>query len=267
MDLLTYLYHWLGEQGFDYTVAGVNHYIWITQATLNGEDVIPRIRQYAIDHWDTKPDDAEFDAKANYNAAKLALCRTFGFLPIVGDRHLVEFWPSLCNPRNGYAKKYDVIKTTVDARVYGAARATDEVNRIAKGEQEIDWTPSGEEMTAIMRAILTKSEVRCILNLPNNGQISNLPQDRVVETLGNVTETGARPEDAGDMPGAIGTLCRLHSDVHDLTVRAALSGDRDLAVQAMSLDPLSAGADFSEIGAMTDKLLMANREWLPRFFE
>ena len=50
-----------------------------------------------------------------------------------------------------------------------------------------------------------------------------------------------------------------------MTVQAALAGDRDLAVQAMSLDPLSAGADFSEIGKMTDELLMANRAWLPRF--
>ena len=48
-------------------------------------------------------------------------------------------------------------------------------------------------------------------------------------------------------------------------ISAALSGDRDLAVQAMSLDPLSAGADFSEIAAMTDELLLANRAWLPRF--
>ena len=50
-----------------------------------------------------------------------------------------------------------------------------------------------------------------------------------------------------------------------MTVAAALSGDRDLAVQAMSLDPLSAGSDFSEIAAMTDDLLLANRAWLPRF--
>jgi alpha-galactosidase/6-phospho-beta-glucosidase family protein len=51
-----------------------------------------------------------------------------------------------------------------------------------------------------------------------------------------------------------------------LTLEASLSGNRDLAVQAMSLDPLSASADFSEIGKMTDELLMANREWLPKFF-
>lgn len=265
VDLLTYLYQWLGEQGFEYTIAGVNHYIWITKATLHGEDVIPRIRQYAVDHRDMKPEGAPYDATANHNAAKLALCRTFGYLPIVGDRHLVEFWPSLCNPRNGYAMQYDVIKTTVDARRHRVDQSREEIERIASGEQEIDWTPSGEEMTAIMQAILSGTSVRCILNLPNRGQITNLPEDRVVETLGRVSADGAEAEPAGDLPGAVGSLCRLHADVHEMTLDAALAGDRDLAVQAMSLDPLSAGADFSEIAAMTDELLLANKAWLPRF--
>ena len=265
VDLLTYLYTWLGEQGFDYSVAGVNHYIWITRATWRGEDVLSRIRQYAIDHWDTKSEGAPFSATDNHDAVKLALCRTFGYLPIVGDRHLVEFWPSLCNARNGFAMKYDVIKTTVDARRHRVDKSREEIERVARGEQAIDWTPSGEEMTAIMQAILKGSRVRCILNLPNKGQITNLPEDRVVETLGHVSATGAEAEHTGDLPGAIGTLCRLHTDVHEMTVAAALSGDRDLAVQAMSLDPLSAGSDFSEIAAMTDELLLANRAWLPRF--
>ena len=265
VDLLTYLYRWLGEKGFDYTIAGVNHCIWITRATLHGEDMIPRIRQYTIDHRDMKPNGAEYSATANYNAAKFALCRTFGYLPIVGDRHLVEFWPSLCNQRNGFAMEYDVIKTTVDSRRHRADKSREEIERIARGDQEIDWSPSGEEMTSIMKAILTGTSVRCILNLPNRGQIINLPEDRVVETLGNVSADGAEAEAAGDLPGAIGSLCRLHTDVHEMTLNAALTGDRDLAVQAMSLDPLSAAADFSEIAAMTDELLLANREWMPRF--
>lgn len=113
--------------------------------------MIPRIRQYTIDQRDMKPNGAEDSATANYNAAKFALCRTFGYLPIVGDRHLVEFWPSLCNQRNGFAMEYDVIKTTVDSRRHRADKSREEIERIARGDQEIDWSPSGEEMTSIMK--------------------------------------------------------------------------------------------------------------------
>ena len=59
----------------------------------------------------------------------------------------------------------------------------------------------------------------------------------------------------------------MHADVHELTVQAALEGSRDLFVQALLLDPSSAGADFSEIGQMADDLLLANEEYLPRFFD
>ena len=266
MNVVDYLYEWLTDQGFEYTVAGLNHFIWITRATQNGEDMIPKIHEYTIRNRDLKPVDAPYDATTNYSAAKFAFCRTFGCLPIPGDRHLVEFWPSLCNIRNGYAFKYDVIKTTVDVRRHNRDKNFETIKRIASGEEEVDWTRSGEEMTAIMRAILTGTNTTCIANLPNTGQISNLPRDVVVETLATITPDGIDPKESGELPGPIGSLCRLHADIHELTVKAGLEGDRNLFVQALSLDPLSAGADFSEIGDLADELLIANREWLPRFF-
>jgi alpha-galactosidase len=264
---LEYLYKGLSDLGFDYTVAGLNHFIWITQATLDGEDALPAIRDFAHKNRDLKPDGAPYHAFQNHHAVKLALCRTFGYLPTVGDRHLVEFWPSLCNPRNGYGMAYDVSKTTVDSRVHRVDRSLAAIHRIARGEEEVDWTRSAEEMSDIIEALLTHTEMTCILNLPNQGQITNLPQDTIVETLATISPEAITPKPSGDLPGPIGSLCRLHADVHELTVQAALNGDRDLCVQAFSLDPSSAGADFSELGILTDELLLANKKWLPRFFQ
>ena len=65
----------------------------------------------------------------------------------------------------------------------------------------------------------------------------------------------------------MGSLCRLHVDVQEMTVQAALRGNRELLVEALSLDPTCAAADFAEIGELADELLAANRRWLPRFFE
>ena len=42
MNVVEYLYEWLPDQGFEYTVAGLNHFIWITRATRNGEDIDPK---------------------------------------------------------------------------------------------------------------------------------------------------------------------------------------------------------------------------------
>lgn len=272
MDVLTYLYRWLPEQGFDYTVAGLNHFIWLTRANLNGTDVLPVIREYCRTHEALGVEEWNHGAQAttvypNTGEVKFALCRQFGLLPLAGDRHLTEFLPSLCNLRNGFASGYNVRKTTVDRRRSLRRDNLESVRRIACGEEEIDWGRSGEEMTEILRAILNGSDTTAIVNMPNQGQIRNLPRGTIVETLATVGRKGMVPKLSGDLPGAVGTLCRLHADIHEMTVQAALAGDRDLLVQAMGLDPSSAGADFRELPALAEELLEANRSWLPRFFQ
>ena len=266
LNVVEQLYRWLPEQGLRYTVAGINHFIWIIAAELDGQDVQPRIRQFAREHRDLAPNGSPYSLR-NRHAVKLALCRTFGYLPVVGDRHLVEFWPHLCNVRNGYAMRYAVEKTTVDSRRHRREQNRARVERIAAGTEEMDWTRSGEEMTEVMNAILTGGSTTAILNLPNQGQVTNLPDDVIVETLATVTGGEISPQPCGELPGAVGSLCRLHVDVQELTVQAALQGDRDRLVEALSLDPLSGSADFAELGELADELLAANRRWLPRFFE
>ncbi len=271
MDIMTYLYKYLPEQGLDFTVAGINHFIWLTRATLKGEDMLPVIREYCATHTECHADTIHHgfseNPLINHGAAKLAMCRQFGYLPLAGDRHQVEFWPSLCNPRNGWGRKYGVDKTTVDSRRAGLEVSLATVRRYAAATEEtMEWGQSGEEMCAIMRGILTGTPVRSIVNMPNQGQIGNLPRGAVVETFGTITKDGIEPALSGDMPGAIGSLCRLHLDVIDMVVRAALTGDRRLLVEAMTLDPSSANADFEDIPKLCDQLLEANRQYLPRFF-
>ncbi|HOE95696.1 MAG TPA: hypothetical protein PLS90_07250 [Candidatus Sumerlaeota bacterium] len=270
IGVMDYLYRWLAEQGLEYRVAGINHFIWLTEARLHGEDVIPRIRQFARDHWDLRPaagNGEPPDAWANYSAAKLALCRTFGYMPLAGDRHLIEFWPSLCNQANGFGMRYGVHKTTVDLRRHMKERQLAEIERVARGEQAVHWQTSGEEMSAIIRSVLTGRPTTAIINAPNRGQIDNLPDEVVVETLATVSSAAIEPMRCGPLPAAIAALCRLHCAVQELTVRAALAGDRDLLIEAFSLDPLCAAVDFAQIPRLVDDLLEANRPWLPRFFE
>lgn len=271
MDVCTYLYKWLPENGFDYTVAGINHFIWLTKARLNGEDVLGRIRDYCRTHvslaGDTAAGNPSTNVFRNTSHAKFALCRQFGYLPLAGDRHLVEFYPSLCNIRNGFGMKYDVHKTTVDYRRLKVIENLSEIRDTASGQRSVSWKKSGEEMTEIIRAVITGTRTTAIVNAPNIGQISNLPRGAIVETLSTVSGDGLAPRMSGELPAAIGSLCRLHTDIHELTVKAALNGDRDLLIQAMSLDPSGTLADFSEIPQLAEDLLNANRKWLPRFFD
>ena len=53
--------------------------------------------------------------------------------------------------------------------------------------------------------------------------------------------------------------------VAELTVSAALEGDRGLAEQAFFLDPLAGRGDFHRTEAMVGELLAGTAAWLPQF--
>ena len=272
MDILTYLYSWLEEQGLDYTFAGLNHFIFLNKAVLHGEDVLPRIREYCRMNFGKgqkveKEEGISTTAFESSHQAAMAICNQTGYFPINSDRHTIEFWPGLCNIRNGFGMKYGVKKTTVDARRFGKARQLEEIKKIARGEKLVSWTPSGEEVVQILRTIVSGGKMLTVVNIPNKGQISNLPDGCIVETLGNVTPEGIEPKPSGELPGVIGSWCRLHADIQHITLKAALEGSRELFIQALSLDPASGCADFSELPDLADELLIANKKWLPRFFD
>ena len=52
-----------------------------------------------------------------------------------------------------------------------------------------------------------------------------------------------------------------------MVVEAALKGDRQLLIEAMSLDPSTGTMDFGKIPQLCEDLLHTNKKWLPRFFD
>ena len=185
MSIGNYLYSYLPEQGFEYTVAGLNHFIWLTKATLHGEDVLGKIHQFAMEHdgfAEISSAQQATNPYADNGRVKLALCRQFGYLPIPGDRHLVEFMSSLCNNQNGFGMDYGVLKTTVDSRRLDKVLQQQEIDRIARGEVPVNFYCSGEDIAGIIQSYLDKTEMITICNRPNIGQITNLPLGAIVET-------------------------------------------------------------------------------------
>ena len=266
-----YLYEYLPQIGFDYTVAGINHYIWLTDAKRNGEDMLKKIRRFAAENDHLDPEAISRQATNRYSnngQAKLALCRQFGYLPIPGDRHLIEFMSSLCNNQNGFGMDYGVMKTTVDSRRLDKVLQQCEIDRIASGEVPVSFEGSGEDIAAIMQAYLDKTELTTIGNCPNIGQISNLPMGAIVETkIKKEIDGSITPISAGALPRPIHQICYLHTAINEMVVEAALKGDRNLFVEAMSIDPSTGTMDFQKIPQLCDDLLEANRQWLPRFFD
>jgi len=101
-------------------------------------------------------------------------------------------------------------------------------------------------------------------NVPNHGLISNLPLGACVEVPCLVDGNGVQPTAVGSLPPQLAALNRTFLNVCELTVRAALEGDRSHVVHAALLDPnASATLSPEQIEQMVDALVEAHGDAMP----
>jgi len=125
---------------------------------------------------------------------------------------------------------------------------------------------SAEYCVHIIEAEVTGTVFRLNGNVRNDGYITNLPDGCCVEVPVYVDRTGLHPTHVGALPAPLAALNMTNILVQGLSVQAALSGDTELLVQAVALDPLTAAVlTLKEIRALTAEMLEAERPWLPQF--
>jgi 6-phospho-beta-glucosidase len=103
-----------------------------------------------------------------------------------------------------------------------------------------------------------------VVNVRNAGAIPNLADDAVVEVACRIDAGGAAPLPVEPLAPEMLGLVEQVKAYERLTVAAAVSGDRDLALKALLANPLS--ADYRVAAPMLEALLEANRAYLPRFW-
>ncbi len=121
-----------------------------------------------------------------------------------------------------------------------------------------------EAAAQLIAALATDAGDVQVVNLRNGGAIPGLPADEVVEIGARVGRDGVTPVPVAPLgPELLGLVLQLKA-YERLTVKAALSGDRQTALLALLANPLVARYTTAE--PLLDALLDANRRFLPRFF-
>lgn len=258
----------LGDAPFDVTVAGINHFIWLLGWRVDGRDGHDLLRGHLAEHPVEFPYRGELPGNPvsvfqDRMVLKLRLFETFGLLPAAGDRHLAEFLPFVLTKAARQGADYGIELTTVEHRRVGAAFVREYVRQQAEGRQPLRLVPSGEEVAEIISALAGGPEHDGVMNLPNRGQVVNLPLHAVVETMGRVRRDAAEGLPSGELPPALLAMVYPHAVRQEMIVEAAMTGDRRLAVQALASDPLV--PDPASATAMLDELLKAHRAHLPQF--
>ena len=98
------------------------------------------------------------------------------------------------------------------------------------------------------------------MNLPNNDVITNIPRDLVVECPAVVTKNGLQPIKLGDYPKGLAALLRNQASVQDLVVEAILKKSKEIAFQALLLDPTIDNASKAE--EMFEEMIKINQDYI-----
>jgi len=160
--------------------------------------------------------------------------------------------------------------TSVEDRYAMEAEAKGLIESALRGDVPLEpfmQDVSTEAANKIIRAVTCGEKYIGIMNLPNVGQVSNLTYKAVVETYGVIDATVANAITYGDVPMGVQNILEHHIHQQEMTVTAAMQGNREIALQVLLNDPLSSRLKINAARQMLDELLKSNKKYLPGFFE
>ncbi|WP_273325433.1 alpha-glucosidase/alpha-galactosidase [Vallitalea guaymasensis] len=249
----------------DIICAGINHQTWYIQVNHNGEDMKDKLLEAYENH--PKLSQAE--------KVRIDMLKRFGYYSTESNGHLSEYLP-------WYRKRLDEIENWIGHELWNQGIYAGYLNECIRTRDSFEtdfpkWinepakvykqeNRSNEHGSYIIEGLETGRIYRGHFNIVNNGTITNLPDDAIVEVPGYVDANGINIPKVGDLPLGCAAVCNSSISVQRLGVEAAVHGDDKLLRQAMMVDPLvGAVCNPPEIWQMVDEMLVAEEKWLPQY--
>ena len=197
------------------TVTGINHFTWLTRASWKGRDLFPLYAKFAEKYAETGYDEGGDNnwMNSHFSCAqrvKLDLFRKYGYIAAAGDRHLAEFVAPWYTRDPETVREWKFSLTPVSWRIEDLQHRLQRSEDLASGKEELKLEASGEEGHLLLKAVLGLGDLVSNVNVPNRGQIPNLPLGAVVETNALFGMNRIEPVYAGSVPAPILPLIARH---------------------------------------------------------
>ncbi len=240
-------------------VGGINHLPVILSCRVDGEDGFKLLESWLSEHdpcefVENIPLVSPFQVFLDYLALKLWLFSQTGVLYGAGDRHVAEFFPGVLSEANQNGRRFGIQLTTIDHRIEMAR-----LRRFVLESYVPPATVSEEQLAPLMGALLGGTPGQFVVNVPNSGQIDNLPREALVECLAYADGSGIRPIGAVELRPAAYDVISPHVERQELIVEAALTGRYELARAALATDPLV--NDSALVVPLFDDLISAGAQY------
>ncbi|HOB91885.1 MAG: alpha-glucosidase/alpha-galactosidase [Bacillota bacterium] len=252
----------------DIICAGINHQTWYIQVKYRGEDMTGKLQEAFEKH----------PVYSKIEKVRIDMLRRFGYYSTESNGHLSEYLPWYRKRPEEIMDWIDLDSSWINGETGGYLRVSiegrnwfeaDFPNWIKQPPLKFDKAErSNEHGSYILEGLETGRIYRGHFNVVNEGCITNLPDDAIVEVPGYVDANGINIPKVGDLPLGCAAVCNASISVQRLAVEAAVRGDDLLLRQAMMMDPLTgAVCNPPEIWQMVDELLVAQAKWLPQYKE
>ena len=220
-----------------YWVAGINHMAWFLELRLKGRDAYPILRERFEDPSLYARPDAHW---AGADIARAEIFKAFGYFVTESSQHMSEYVPYF-RKRPDLLERYKLVyrlESTNEMTKFRDKRDA-EMRKVAINGEKVPLDRSREYCSYIINSIETGLPRRVNVNVNNGGLITNLPHGCCVEVPCMVDDVGVHPLYVGDLPPQCASLNRTNINVQELGVLAAVENDKNAALQAILLDPLT----------------------------
>ena len=221
-------------------VLGVNHFTWLTSAHYGDIDIMEVYRDFCEKYHETGYQNEQ--VKSTFPCSqrvKMDLFRKYGYIAAAGDRHLAEFNPGklyLASPETARSWGFDL--TPVSWRKEDLKKRLEKSRQLLSGELTFVPKPTAEEGVLQIRALLGLHTMVTNVNIPNRGQIPNLPMDAIVETNAVFRDNSLTPVLAGNIPMPIyGQISRIVAE-QEMVVEGCVERNMEKIFNAFCHDPL-----------------------------
>lgn len=255
--------------------SGVNHFTWITEAKYQDMDLLALVPEFAKQfgeegYYERNGEDRfafRYDPFAYGNKMKFDLYEKYGALAAAGDRHIAEFLPG-----NWYLKDPETVKawqfnlTTVDFREKDQEQKIADTIEMAEGRKEFSVSKSGEEAVAMLKALLGFGTVVTNVNMPNLGQMPQMPLGSIVETNCVFANDMVSPVVSKPLPTGVKNLVYRCCTNIDNTYEGIKERNLEKIFQAFINQPLCNCLTMEDAKKLFREMCLNTREYLDKYF-
>ena len=256
---------WLGlkKEELDYTCVGINHQAFYLQLQHEGRDMYPALRE-AIN----RPEVAAEEP------VRTEMFKYLGYFPTESSGHNSEYNPwfrkradlieKYCNHGTGWnpGEHAYILKEYTNREDTWEAEYADWLEN-----REVELDRGAEYASNIFNAICGDgTPFPFNANLKNKGYVTNIDEGACVEVPVIADRDGIRVKGVYTLPPQISALVSHSAKLEEMAVQAAITGDRDLVLQAVLQDPLTASVcSMEEIYNMVQEMFEKNKAYLDYF--